>query len=156
HSAESTMECFAGDDLLDRSRGPVDAHVEVEDLLPHGRDINEVPLLSEVLLRDLDFEGLVSFWKASEEWRDWLAHLEVDGTFLGLNDYVVGELAVEKMKNVVGGPGAISFRIIPIEVVVVDEGAIEDQPPVGSERSRECVGGIDGGAAIARWAGLAF
>ena len=35
-----------------------DAQVEVEHLLPHGREVDQVPLLAGVLLRDLDFHGL--------------------------------------------------------------------------------------------------
>ena len=90
--------------------------------------------------------------ESAEERRDGFAHLEVDGAFLGLDDDVGCELAVERMKDVVGGASAVGFGIAPVEVVVVDESAIEDDAAVGREGSGEDVGGIGGGAAVARGA----
>ena len=46
------MICLTGVDCA------ADAHVEVENLFPHGREIDEVALLAGVLLRDLDLHGL--------------------------------------------------------------------------------------------------
>ena len=134
----------------------VGAEVEVEDLLPHGGEIDEVALLAGVLLRDLDFHGLVGLREAGEERRDGLAGLEVDGAFLGLDDDVGSELAVEGMEDVVGGAGAVGFGVVPVEVMVVDEGAVENDAAVGREGGGESVGGVGGGAAVAGGAGLAF
>src|SRR5580693_1462382 len=104
-------------------------------------------LLAGVLLGDLDFHGLAGVLEAGEERRDRLANLEVDGAFLGLDDDVGQELAVEGMKDVVGGAGAVGFGIVPVEVVVVDESAIEDDAAVGRERGGEGVVGVGGSAA---------
>ena len=67
-----------------------------------------------------------------------------------------GELAVEGMEDVVGGAGAVGFGVAPVEVVVVDEGAIENDAAVGRERGGQGVGGVGGGAAVAGGAGLAL
>ncbi len=82
--------------------------VEVEDLLPHGGEVDEMALLAGVLLGDLDFHGLGGMLESGEEWRDGLAGLEVDGAFLGLDDDVGGKFAVEWMEDVVGGARARS------------------------------------------------
>ncbi len=66
------------------------------------------------------------------------------------------ELAVEGMKDVVGGAGAVGFHVVRVQVVVVDEGAIENHAAVGLERTSEQVGGVCGAAAIAGRAGLAL
>ncbi len=94
--------------------------------------------------------------EAGEERRDGLAGLEVDGAFLDLDDDVGEELAVEGVEDVVGGAGAVGFGVVPVEVVVVDEGAVEDDAVVGGEGGGEGVGGVGGGAAEAGGAGLAF
>ena len=66
------------------------------------------------------------------------------------------ELAVEGMEDVVGGAGAVGLGVAPVEVVVVDEGAVEHDAIVGRERGGEGVGGVGGRAAKAGGAGLAF
>ena len=43
-----------------------------------------------------------------------------------LDDDIVFELSVERMKIVVGGFGAVVFGIPPVEMMVVDERAIEN------------------------------
>ncbi len=70
--------------------------------------------------------------------------------------HVGRELAVERMKDVVGGAGAVGLGIAPVEMVVVDEGAIEHDAAVGRERGGERVGGVGRGAAKAGGAGLAL
>ena len=157
HAAESddgkdwpARICLTGVDA------PSNAHVEVEDLFPHGREVDEMALLAGVLLRDLEFHGLAGLREAAEERRDGFARLEVDGAFLGLDDDVRGELAVERMEDVVSGASAVGFGVAPVSVMVVDEGAIEDDSAVRRERSGEGVGGICGSAAKAGGAGLAF
>ena len=87
-------------------------------------------LLAGVFLRDLQFDGFVGFFEAAEERRDRLARLEVDRAVLDLDDDVVVELAVERMEIVVSGSGAIVFGIAPVEMMVVDEGAIEEEAAV--------------------------
>ena len=113
-------------------------------------------LLAGVLLRDLQFDGLVGVVQAGEERRDRLAHLEVDGAVLDLDDDVGLELAVERMEVVVAGAGAVGLEVVPVEVMVVDEAAIENDAAVRCERTGEDVGGIGGSAAVLRRAGAAF
>ncbi len=150
------MERLAGEDFLHRCGFFVGVEVEVEDLLPHGGQVDKMALLAGVFLGDFDFHGLAGLAEAGEEGRDGLAGLEVDGAFLGLDDDVGKELAVEGVEGVVGGAGAVGFGVAPIEVVVVDEGAVEDYAVVGRERRGEEVGGVGGGAAVAGGAGLAL
>ena len=75
--------------------------VEVENFFPHRREEDHVALLAGVFLRDLQLDGFVGFFEAAEKWRDGLARLEIDRAVLDLDDDVVVELAVERMKIVV-------------------------------------------------------
>ena len=84
------------------------------------------------------------------------SRLEVDGAVFDLHDDIRRELAVERMKDVVGGAGAIGLEVVVVEVIVVDESAVENDAAVRRERVGEYVGGIGGAAAVAGWAGLAF
>src|ERR1700722_16800836 len=97
------MERGPGQDLMDRRVGTVRAEVEVENPFPHGRKVDEMTLLAGVLLGDLEFHSVAAVLEAGEEGRDGLLGLEVDGTFLGLDDHVGEEVAVEWMEDVVGG-----------------------------------------------------
>ena len=63
--------------------------------------------------------------QSAEQRRYRLANLEVDGPIFDLDDYVVVELAIERMEIVVGGLGAVVLQVGPVEMMVVDEGAIE-------------------------------
>ena len=112
--------------------------------------------LTGVFLRDLQLDGFVGFFEAAEEWRDRLARLKIDRAVFDLDDDVVVELAVERMKIVVGGARAIVFRIAPVEMMVVDEGAIEDEAAVRFESAGDDVGGVGGRAMIGRRAEAAF
>ena len=64
-----------------------------------------MPLLAGVFLSDLQLDGFVSFFQTAEEGRNGLAHLEIDWAMLNLDDDVIGKLAIERMKNVVGRAG---------------------------------------------------
>ena len=72
--------------------------IEIESFFPHGDQKHRVASLADVLLRDLEFDGLVGFLERAEERRRGLAHLEIDGAVLDLDDDVVVELAVEATK----------------------------------------------------------
>ena len=93
-----------------------------------------MPLLAQVLLRDLEFHCLAGLSESTEERRDGFAGLKIDGAFLDLDDNVGLELAVEGMEDVVGGACAIGLGIAPVEMVVVDKGAVEYDTIVRSER----------------------
>ena len=68
-----------------------------------------------------------------------------------LDDHIVVKLAVERMKNVVGGARAIVFRIAPIEVMVIDKCAIKNDSAMRHKGARDHIGGIGRRAVIRRW-----
>ena len=109
-----------------------------------------------VLLRDLQLDGLAGVLERGEERRDGFADLEIDGAVLDLDDDVGFELAIEGVEVVVAGAGAIGFEVVVVEVIVVDEAAIEDDAAVRFERAGYGVGGFGGGAVILRGAYAAF
>ena len=150
------MKALALDDFFDRRCTILRAQIEVEFFLPQRREINKVPLLAEILLRDLQFHGFVCFVQAGEERRDWLLRLKVDGAIFDLHDHVGRELAVERMKDVVGGARAVGLHVVVVEMIVVDKGAIEHYSAVRRESMRQHVGSVGWAAAIAGGAGLAF
>ena len=113
-------------------------------------------LLPGVLLRDLQLDCLVGVAKGGKQGRDGLAHLEVDGAILDLDHYVAVELAVEGVKVVIAGSGAVGLGVIPVEMIVVDEAAIKHHAAVGLERAGNGVGRLRGGAAVFRRADAAF
>ena len=67
-----------------------------------------------------------------------------------LNNYVVVKLAVERMEVVVGRLRAIVLQIRPIEMVVIDECTVEDDPVVRLESSRNHVRRIGRCATVSR------
>ena len=69
-----------------------------------------MPLLAEVFLCDLQLDGHGGLFKSAEQRRGRLAHLEINRAVLDLDDDVVVELAVEGVKVVVGGLGAVEFQ----------------------------------------------
>src|SRR6267142_5593705 len=73
-----------------------------------------------------------------------------------LDDHVGFELAVEGMKDVVCGSGAIIFRVAPIEMMVIDKGAIKKETVVRRQGTSDSVSRVGRGAAVGGWAGLAF
>src|SRR5258708_4423426 len=73
-----------------------------------------------------------------------------------LNDHVGFELAVERMKDVICGSGAIIFWVAPIEMMVIDKGAIKKETVVRRQGTSDSISSVGGGAAVGGWAGLAF
>ena len=60
------------------------------------------------------------------------------------------------MEDVVCGARAVGLQVVVIEVIVVDEGAIEHHAPVRRERVGQQIGGIGGTAPITRRSCLAL
>src|SRR3954462_15361466 len=104
------MQGSARDYLFHGSVLIIDAHVEVEDFLPHGNQKAEMLLLSGVFLSDLQFDGFVGVVESGKQWGYGLANLKIDWAIFDLNDYVVVELAVERVKVVVSRFGAVVFQ----------------------------------------------
>src|SRR5258707_10948290 len=73
-----------------------------------------------------------------------------------LDDHVGFELPVEGMKDVICGSGAIIFWVAPIEMMVIDKGAIKKETVVRCQGTSNSVSSVGGGAAVGGWAGLAF
>src|SRR5580698_2020805 len=145
------MKGFARDEVFDRRARALRMQIEIEHFLPHGDEETKVTLLSGVLLRDFYLDSFVCLFQSSEQRRNRFARLEVDGTVLDLQHHVVVELAVEWMKNVIGGAGAIILRITPVQVMVVDERSIEHHAAMRFECPRESIRCVRGCASVARW-----
>src|ERR671925_1541437 len=155
-SAESAMEHLARDNVLDRSSATIYAHIEIQRLFPHRNEKAKVALLSQVFLGDLQFNGLVGFLKATQKGRRRLAHLKIDGAVLDLDDDVVIELAIERMKNVVSGPGSVIFGIAPVKMMVVHKRTIHDNAAVRLQGPCNSIGRVRRRASVTRRAGAAF
>ena len=79
-----------------------------------------------------------------EERRDRLAHLEVDGAMLDLDHDIRLEGSVECVEVVVAGASAIGLEVVPVEVIVVDEAAVENNSAMRFEGACDCVRGLWG------------
>src|SRR5690242_10733786 len=141
-TASRTMRGFAGDNLLSKGDFVIRVQIEVQNFLPHRRDKYEVALLAQVFLRDLELDGFVGFFESTEQRGDGFAHLKIDRPMLDLNDDVVFELSVKWMEIIVGCLCAISLQVAPIQVMVVDKCAIEDDPMMRLESSRNDIRSI--------------
>src|SRR6516165_10418691 len=113
-------------------------------------------LLSGVFLGDLQFDGFAGPLQAAKQRRNGFANLEIDWAVFNLKDYVVGELAVEGMKNIISGFGAIVLQFLPVKVMVVDEAAIEKISAMRLQRFGHDICGIRGCATVDGGAGTAF
>ena len=113
-------------------------------------------LLAHVFLRDLQFDRFVGVRQASEERRNRFTHLEINRPVFDLHKGVVIECAVERVKVVVGGFGTIVFQVVPIEVVVVNECAVEDHTAVRLECARDHIGRVGVSAVVSRRPGTSL
>ena len=66
------------------------------------------------------------FCKPANRGDDRFAHLEINRPVLDLDDGIVVEGAIERMEIIIGRFRPIVFQVAPIEVMVVDESAVED------------------------------
>ena len=107
-----------------------------------GARKHDMPLLPEILLRDLKLDRLIRPSQHSKQRRRGLADLEVDRPVLDLEDDVVVERAVERLEVVHRGARTIVFDIAPVHEVVVDKSAIEDDAAVRRQRPGHDVRGI--------------
>src|SRR5258706_13259046 len=73
-----------------------------------------------------------------------------------LDDHVGLELAVERMKDVICGSGAIIFWVVPIEMMVIDKGPIKKETVVRCQGTSDSVSRVGGGAGVGGWGGRAF
>src|SRR4029077_20227686 len=96
--AYGTMKDFAPRQIFYRSSFTIHVQVKVEDLFPHCRKKDQVPLLPGVLLRDLQLDAFVSLLQPAKKRRHRFACLKIDGTVLDLDDDVVVKLSVKRME----------------------------------------------------------
>src|ERR1035438_441630 len=108
----------------------IDAHIKIQHFWPKRDEKAELPLLSGIFLGDLQFDGFIGAAQAGKKRRSRFAYLEIDWTILDLNDDVLVEVAVQRVEVIVSGLRAIVFQVVPIQMVVVDEGAIKDDTPL--------------------------
>ncbi len=141
---------------LDWSTAVLRAEVSIQRDLPHRNQKDHVALLAGVLLGDLQFNGLVGVPKRGEEWRDRLANLKVDRAVLDLDDHVGFELTVEGMEVVIAGPGAVGFEIVPVQMIVVNESAIQNDAAVRFECAGNGIGSLGRSTAVFRGPDAAF
>ena len=132
------------------------AEIGVERGLPHRNEKDHVALLAGVLLCGLHFDGLRGVLQRGEERRDWLAYLEVDRAVFDLNDDVGLKGAVERGEVVESCPGTVGLQILPVEVVVVDETAVQNDAMVRLQSSGKDVGRLRRRSAVLRWASSSF
>jgi hypothetical protein len=131
-------------------------HVEIERLLTHGNQKDGMPGLSHVLLGDLQFDRLAGLFKLAKQRGRGLAHLEIDGAVLDLDDDVVVEFAVELLEIVISRAGPIVLGVAPVHVVVVDKAAVKEKTAVRLERASHRVGGIRVRSSVGRRAHTAL
>src|SRR6185369_5744103 len=130
--------------------------IKVENSLPHGRKKNHMPLLAGVFLCDLYFNCRVGFLQSSKEWGHGFACLKIDRPVFDLDDDVVIEFSVERMKNVIGRTRAVVLGISPIEMMVVNKCTVKKNSSVWFQCARNTIRSIGWSASVAGRARTAF
>src|SRR6185312_8602187 len=110
-AAGRAMKDTTGNDRLHGGGLRSRVEIEVERLLPHRHEEDEMTRLPEVLLCHLQLDRDVGVLERAEQRRDRLADLEIDRSMLYLDDDVLVERAVERLEVVVGRPGTIVLRV---------------------------------------------
>ena len=113
-------------------------------------------LLAGVLLGDLKFYSLAGVLERSKERRDRLTNLEVDWTVFDLDDYVGFKGSIKGLEVVIASASSVCFKVVIVEVIIVDEAAIEDDSSVWFKGAGNSVGGLGGSPVILRGADTAF
>src|SRR5713101_8291624 len=148
--ANGTIKSAARYEIFHRRAVSAGVEIEIQNLIPHGRKKTQMPLLPRVLLCDFQLNRLARFLKSAKERRDWFTRLEIDRSILNLDDDVVCKLAVERMKNIIGSSGAIALGIVPVKMMVIDKGPVENDSGVRLKGMRDRVGCHCGRPAVGR------
>ena len=125
HAAQRPMKHSPRYNLFHQRCAAVHPQIEIQHPLPHRRKINQVPLLPQVLLRNLQLHCLAGLAQTRKQRRNRLLRLKIDWPLLGLHNHIRVKLPVQRMKNVVCRPRAIRLHIAVVQVVVVDKRAIK-------------------------------
>src|SRR5437762_13329383 len=83
-AADGPMKSLSGDEVLHSCRDAVRVQVKVQHFFPHWNQKTEMVLLAGVFLRDLQLDGHVRFFEATEQGRNRFARLEVDRAVVDL------------------------------------------------------------------------
>ena len=95
-------------------------------------------LLAKILLRNLQFVDRGCLPKVCEQWRYWLADLEVDGSMLDLHYNVMVEFGIKTFEEIDGSIGTVGLPVTLVESqMVVYKGSEEDGSIVGSQSTGE-------------------
>ena len=124
-SADRPMKCLSGDEIFYRSFVRARVQVEIQHFFPHRREVNQMTLLAGIFLRHLQLDHSVGFLQAAQQRRYRFARLKIDRPVLDLDNDVVVEFPVERVKNVVRGSRAIRSCITPIQMMVVNKGTVK-------------------------------
>src|SRR4029077_6257745 len=113
-------------------------------------------LLPCVFLGDLQFDSFVGAAQSGKQRRHRLPHLKINWPILDLNDGVVVELSIERMKIIVRGLRAIVLRTTPTKIMVVNKCPIKNYAAVRLERVCNHVRGISVSASVSRRSRASF
>ena len=124
----------------------------IEELRPHGAEVDQMAALPEIFLRNLQLGHHRRLLQLVEERAVGLARLEVERAVLDLYDDVLAELPVEGLELVDGLHHAVGVAL----VIAIDEGAPHDDATVGSHCVGQHVGTLGVRALVVARAGLAL
>ncbi len=141
-ASDRPLKRFARHQVFHRSAVRTRVQIEPQHLFPHGDKKTQLSLLTGIFLRDLQFDRFVGVLESAQQRRDGLAHLKINRPILDLNDDVVLELPIQRMKNVVGSPRAIILGIAPVQMMVINKSAVEQHAAMRMDRAGNYVGSI--------------
>ena len=99
----------------------------LEELLPHGSEVDQVARLSQIFLSDLQFHHVGGLFNLVEDSTVWLTRLEVERSVLGLQDNIRSELPVERFEFADG----LLHTVLALMVGSIDEAAPHDDAAKG-------------------------
>src|SRR5947208_7611329 len=109
-----------------------------------------MPLLARVFLRDLQLDCFAGLLHCAKQWGRWLPHLKINGSILDLQNDVVLELSIQRMKVVVCGFRTVRLGITPVEMMVVNKRPVHHHAVMRLQRARDHVGSIGSIAPVLR------
>src|SRR5437763_16474187 len=106
----------------------IHTQIEIQHFFPHRNQETQVPLLTCIFLGDLQFYSFVCVLESAEKGRNRLPGLKVDWSMFDLNDDIVFEFSIQRMKVVISRLGSIILRIAPVEMMVVNKRTVKKNP----------------------------
>ncbi|MNC31270.1 hypothetical protein D3C75_795850 [compost metagenome] len=96
-----------------------------------------MPLLTSILLGYLKLDYLIGALHRSEQWRHWLPNLEIHRSVLDLQEYIIPELAIQRLKVIISRPRTIRRAVPPVLHAVIDKAAPNDKSAMRFKRIRQ-------------------